>query len=104
MQHRSAIGAIVFAAAACIPAAAQAFDDAIYPALTGQWTRAAVRGAVGQPSFDPSKPPGRGQQAPLTPQYQAKFERALADRAVNRLDDVVSTTCLAPGMPMMMQA
>ena len=94
----------MFAAAACMPAATQAFDDAIYPALTGQWTRAAVPGAVGQPSFDPSKPPGRGQQAPLTPEYQVKFERALADRAVNGLDDVVSTTCLAPGLPMMMQA
>jgi len=105
MQHRSSIGAIVFAAAAlCMPAATQAFDDALYPALTGQWTRAAAPGALGQLSFDPGKPPGRGQQAPLTAEYQAKFERTLADRAANGLDDVISTSCLAPGMPMMMQA
>jgi len=35
---------------------------------------------------------------------QAKFESTLADRAASGLSDVVSTTCLAPGMPMMMQA
>jgi hypothetical protein len=85
-------------------AAVRAFDDAIYPALTGQWTRAIVPGAAGQPPFDPTKPPGRGQQAPLTAEYQAKFEATLADRADRGLGDVASATCLAPGMPMMMQA
>jgi hypothetical protein len=105
MMYRAAIGTIVFTAAAlCMPTATQAFDDAIYPALTGQWTRAIVPGAVGQPPFDPARPPGRGQEAPLTPEYQATFESILADRAASGLGDVVSTTCLAPGMPMMMQA
>jgi hypothetical protein len=93
------------AAALCMPAAATwAFDDAKYPALDGQWTRAIVPGAVGQPPFDPTKPPGVGQQAPLTAEYQAKFEAIRAARAASGLGDVVSTNCLAPGMPMMMQA
>jgi hypothetical protein len=105
MLYRVSIGTIVFAAAALgVPAATQAFDDAIYPALTGQWTRAVVPGAASHPPFDPAKPSGRGQQAPLTAEYQAKFERILADRAVSGLGDVVPTTCLPPGMPMMMQA
>ena len=106
MRYRGSVGTIVLAAAVlCMPdAAVRAFDDAIYPALTGQWTRALVPGAVGQPPFDPTKPPGRGQQAPLTPEYQAKFEAVLADRAARGLGDVASATCLAPGMPMMMQA
>jgi hypothetical protein len=96
---------VLTAAALCLPnAAVQAFDEAMYPALNGQWTRAVVPGAVGLPPFDPAKPPGRGQQAPLTPEYQAKFEANLAQRTAMGLDDVVSTTCLAPGMPMMMQA
>ena len=103
MQYRALIGMIVLAAALATPTATQAFDDAVYPALTGQWTRATVAGAAGQPPFDPARPPGRGQQAPLTPEYQAKFESTLADRAASGLGDVV-TTCLAPGMPMMMQA
>jgi hypothetical protein len=104
MQYRSSVGLIVLTAALCVPnAAALAFDDAKYPALSGQWTRAIVPGAVGQPPFDPTKPAGRGQQAPLTPEYQAKFEAALADRAAKALGDEVALTCLAPGMPMMMQ-
>jgi hypothetical protein len=106
MRYRGAVGTIVLTAAVlCMPdAAVRAFNDAIYPALTGQWTRAIVPGAAGQPPFDPAKPPGRGQQAPLTAEYQAKFEAALADRAARGLGDVASATCLAPGMPMMMQA
>ena len=105
MQHRGSIAKIVLAAATLLlPTATQAFDDAVYPALTGRWTRAMVPAAVGPPPFDPAKPPGSGQQAPLTPEYQAKFEAILADRAARGLSDVVSTTCLAPGMPMMMQA
>jgi len=106
MEYRGLAGLVVATAAAlCVPSApVQAFDESLYPPLTGQWTRAVVPGAVGLPPFDPSKPPGRGQQPPLTPEYQARFEAALAERAANGLDDVVSTTCLAPGMPMMMQA
>jgi hypothetical protein len=105
MPSESSIVRVLLAAAAlCSPlAAAQAFDDAKYPALTGQWTRAVVPGEVGLPPFDPSKPPGRGQQAPLTAEYQAKFEEALAERAASNIGDVASTTCIAPGMPMMMQ-
>jgi hypothetical protein len=73
----------------------RAFDDALYPDLNGQWVRAVVPGEAGLPPFDPGKPPGRGQQAPLTAEYQAKFEAILADRAARGLSDVVS---------MMMQA
>ena len=76
------VGACVFGIGlwACATAAS-AFDDAKYPDWKGQWTRARVPGAVGQPPHDPSKPPGRGQQAPLTAEYQAKFEANLADQA-----------------------
>src|SRR5580692_2438233 len=106
MPYGGSVGRVLLAAAALSLwlAPAAAFDDAKYPPLTGQWTRAIVPGAVGLPPFDPAKPPGRGQQAPLTPEYQAKFEAGLADRAAKGLADVVATTCLAPGMPMMMQA
>jgi hypothetical protein len=105
MRHRGPVVTIVLTAAAlCMPTATQAFDDGLYPDLTGQWTRAIAPEAVGLPPFDPSRPPGRGQQAPLTPEYQAIFENTLAERAASGLGDVVSTTCLAPGMPMMMQA
>src|SRR5260370_12327604 len=104
MLYRAAIGTMVFTAAAlCMPTATQAFDDAIYPALMGQWTRAILPGAVGQPPFDPAKPPGRGQTAPLTPETQPTFETILADRVASGLGVVVSTTSLAPAMPIILQ-
>jgi hypothetical protein len=106
MELRGWLGVVMAAAVAVwLPlGAARAFDDALYPPLNGQWTRAVVAGAVGAPPFDPSKPPGRGQEAPLTPEYQARFEAALSKRAATGLGDLVATSCLAPGMPMMMQA
>jgi len=70
MNYRSSIGtAAAVAALVMTSMAAQAFDDAKYPDLSGQWV--AVRlGVRGQPAFDPTKPWGLGQQAPLTPEYQ----------------------------------
>jgi hypothetical protein len=99
MHFWGSVGAAVVTALLSLAWQAWAFDDALYPDLTGQWVRADA-----SPSFDPAKPPGRGQQAPLTAEYQAKFDAILADRAARKLTDVISTTCLAPGMPMMMQA
>jgi hypothetical protein len=83
-------------------AGAQAFDDAKYPDLHGQWTRAPVPGAVGQPTYDPGKPWGRGQQAPLTAEYQAVFEANLEDQAAGGQGIVPWGSCLANGMPAIM--
>jgi hypothetical protein len=80
--------------------AARAFDDAIYPDLKGQWHRAITPA----PRFDQSKPPARGQGAPLTAEYQAKFEANLKDIAEGGQGDFPTYTCLVPGMPMMMTA
>jgi len=46
-------------------ATAQAFDDRKYPDPFGVWGRVNLRPGA-QPSFDPTRPWGRGQQAPLT--------------------------------------
>ena len=83
---------------------AHAAEDVKLPDWSGQWMRFAVTGLPGQPSHDQTKAWGRGQQAPLTPEYQAKFEATLAERAAKGLGDVEAVSCLAPGMPMMMQA
>jgi hypothetical protein len=42
---------------------ARAFDDAKYPNLKGQWTRAPFPG-TGQPAYDPSKPRARASRLP----------------------------------------
>ena len=105
MVGRRSIGAMAILAALCAwVAGASAFDDAKYPDWKGQWTRARVPGAVGQPPHDPSKPPGRGQQAPLTVEYQAKFEANLADQAGGGQGTAETFVCLPNGMPRMMTA
>ena len=84
MGYQRAIGAFGLFAAVMIGSGAQAFDDAQYPNLKGQWVRARPPAGVvirGQPAFDPEKYWGRAQQAPLTPEYQAVLEASLADQA-----------------------
>src|SRR5436309_11597152 len=105
MLDRSAIGAIVIAALLCAaPYGAFAFDPATYPDLKGQWF--GVRGTAGggQPSFDPVKRWGTTQDAPLTPEYKAMFAANLEDQAAGGQGTNATSTCLAPGMPMVMNA
>jgi hypothetical protein len=101
MHTRSSIGALALAAALSMAGAtAQAFDAAKYPDFAGVWLRA----TPGEPRFDPSKPPGRAQEAPLKPEFQTIFEATLKDIADGGKADLPAYTCLAPGMPMMMTA
>src|SRR6516162_11252924 len=63
---------------------AQAFDDSKYPNWKGAWIGGWTKprpGVTGQPSYDPTKSAGLGQEAPLTPEYQAIHEASLADQA-----------------------
>src|SRR3989440_1694186 len=103
MRYRIAVGlAAVVAALLMMSMAASAFDDAKYPDLSGQWV--AVRlGVRGQPAFDPTKPWGRGQQAPLTPEYQKVLEESIAQQAKGNQGNWLSgVSCLPTGMPAMM--
>ena len=81
-------------------AAARAQDMSKYPDWSGQWRRPANVA----PSWDPTKPPGLGQQAPLTGEYQAIFEATLKDRAVGGLAGDPTGLCLPHGLPRMMVA
>jgi hypothetical protein len=102
MRYRILVSVITGMALSAFAANAWAFDDAQYPDLKGQWTRANVPGLTGQPDFDPSKSSGREQQAPLTPEYQAIFEANLADQAAGGFGTTVGWRCSAWGMPAMM--
>jgi hypothetical protein len=99
MLDRSSIGAIALLAALGMTiAGAQAFDEAKYPDLSGQWHR------VGGTQWDPSKPRSLGQQAPLTAEYQAVFEKGLADQDAGGHGDDLRFTCRSSGMPRIMTA
>ena len=98
MLVRNSIGAIALAATVCLPfPAAQAQDLSKYPTnWEGQWTRS-TRPAV----WDSTKPPGLGQQAPLTPDYQAVLEANLKKREEGK-DFDPKENCFPPGMPRVM--
>jgi hypothetical protein len=74
--------------------AAHALDDPKYPNWKGQWTRFSGGG-----QWDPTKPPGRGQQAPLTDEYRAIMDAGLANQRAGGHGLNSTPTCIPPGMP-----
>ena len=97
MRYGSLIGAMAVAAAlGATSAGAQARDDAIYPDWKGQWER------IGGGAFDASKQPGRGQQPPLTAEYQTIWEANLAEEAAGGQSYNPMAACVPTGMPRMM--
>jgi hypothetical protein len=94
MTIRSSI--VAFALAAMIVSAARAHDETKYPDWSGQWVR------TGGIQWDPTKPIGRGQQAPLTPEYKAIFEASLADQATGGVGNDARYSCFPAGMPRLM--
>jgi hypothetical protein len=79
-------------AIAFTPAAAQT-----YPDFESQW-----RSANSGDSWDPSKPAGLAQQAPLTAEYQAIFEASLKDQAAGGHGNNFHGSCMLDGMPRIM--
>jgi len=103
MRYRIPIAAIALTTALFADVAiARAFDDAAYPDLRGRWDRA--EGNAGEGRFDPTKPPGRLQEAPLTTEYQAVYEANLADKKAGGQGSDPTYRCLPPGMPRIMHA
>jgi hypothetical protein len=101
------LGAVVLAASAATasPAGAQVFDYSKYPDLKGHWERFVVPGLPGQPSFDQTKPWGKGQQAPLTPEYEAILDASIADQQKGGLGNSSEhVMCRGAGMPFTMIA
>ena len=84
--------------------AAKAADDAKYPNWKGQWDTINHRLGGQVIKFDPDKPWGPAQQAPLTPEYQKVLEASMADQALGGLGNYPTAQCLPGGMPRMMAA
>ena len=99
MHERILIAAVTLAMALGLTIGnARAFDESKYPNWKGQW----VRGDAGGGRYDPSKPGGRGQQAPLKPEFQAMLEASLAEQAKGGQGNDPTYTCLSPGLPRIM--
>jgi len=94
MLYRSAIATMTLAAALCMAvASARAFDETKYPDWRGKWDRVAAPRWL-----------AAGEKAPLTPEYQAFFDRTTADQKAGGHGYESSWRCLPPGMPRIMLA
>ena len=103
MRYRVRRGAMALAAAFVVTiSGAAAFDSAKYPDWKGQWLRRG--GITNQATWDPDKPWGPGQQAPLTPEYQAIFEASIVDQKAGGQGTDPSWLCIPSSMPRVMLA
>ena len=91
MLNRGLIGSVVLATALWMSiGSAWTFDESKYPDLKGQWQR------IGAPRW------AKASEAPLTDEYRAIFEANLKDQATGGQGTDPTFTCLAPGMPRVM--
>ncbi len=90
----AALGAATTGVAAREPAR----RDAKYPDIGGTWVR------PGAAQWDPTKPAGLRQQAPLTPEYQTLFETNLDIAKSGGQEYNPQVNCLPAGMPRVMIA
>ena len=103
MRSRLVIAAMALAVFLVMGVATLAHDESKYPDLRGEWRRIAVpSGKYFGVQFDPRKPAGPGQEAPLTPEYQKIFEANLIDQALGGQAGDPTYRCLSPGMPRIM--
>ncbi len=101
MSYRDSIGLVALAMALLMTGAGvQAHDESKYPDWSGQWVKAPDGGP---PRYDPSKPDGRGQQAPLKEPYRRMHEASMADQAAGGQGLYISSVkCIPMGMPFQM--
>ena len=97
MTYRSMVSLIALATALVTSGAAQAFDESKYPDWSGQWIKVPDGGP---PRYDPSKPDGAAQQAPLTEEYRRIHQASMADQAKGGQGLYISSVkCIPMGMP-----
>jgi hypothetical protein len=99
MFDRIQAGAMALAAALALSIpSAQAHDESKYPDWSGMWRKPPGVGI----QWDESKPPGFGQQAPLTPEFQKVLEESIADQKAGGQGGDFRVNCISNGMPRLM--
>jgi hypothetical protein len=104
MRARNSTGAAALVTALIMMiGSAAAADDGKYPDFNGVWRRAMSERSdrIGA-AFDPSKPFGRAEAPPLTPEYQAIYDKNLVDMEKGGQGIDPTYKCLSPGMPRVM--
>jgi len=105
MFYRGTFEALASAALLLVATAGAQAEEKKYPNWKGDWTTVNPRMPGQQLRFDPSKPYGKGQEAPLTAEYKKVYEDNLAEQALGRQGLFLDhASCLPAGMPTMMSA
>ena len=103
MFYRSALGVLVLTTALIATACGAQAEDKKYPDWKGEWIAIVPRMEGQQLRFDPSKPYGRRQDAPLTEEYKKIYQESLDDQALGGQGLFLDhASCLPAGMPTMM--
>jgi hypothetical protein len=105
MVYRSTLEVLALAAVLMVTVGGAQAEDKKYPSWQGEWTTITPRMPGQQLRFDPSKPYGLGQEAPLTEEYKKIHQANLAEQALGRQGLFLDhASCLPAGMPTMMSA
>src|SRR5690242_6899643 len=99
-MHRSLGSVVTVWLVLVIGSTAATAGEMTYPDFESQW-RNPTAGRGGNP-WDPNKRMGLAQEAPLTPEYQARFEASLKAQKGGGQGNSPGSTCLIAGMPKMM--
>ena len=86
--------AVLFAVLS-VATGAFAFDETKYPDFSGVWRKPV---GIGN-QWDQTKPLGRAQEPPFTPEYQAIFEASLADQKAGGQGNDAPSRCVPFAMP-----
>jgi hypothetical protein len=103
MWARRSFAMLALAAVSMVAADGAGAQEKTYPSWKGEWAAAFPRLPGQQLRFDPSKPFAKGQEAPLTAEYQKVYEDNLAEIAKGGQGlFLYHASCLPAGMPSMM--
>jgi hypothetical protein len=101
MHCRSLLGSITAAAILLATSTvSRAFDESKYPDWRGLWQQL----PGGSSAWDPSKPPGAGQEVPLTAEYRGIYEASLKSEAEGGVEADPTKRCIPSGFPRVMMA
>jgi len=104
MSYRRSACALALATVLMFTVDARA-DEPKYPNWKGEWNQIFARVGGQQVRFDSTKPFGKGQQAPLTPEYQKIHQESMADQLLGGQGNFAEhARCFPPGMPTVMAA
>jgi hypothetical protein len=103
MFRDSMLGALALATIVMAAADGARAQDKKYPVWKGEWNAVVPRTPGQQLRFDPTKPYGKRQEAPLTEEYQKIYAENLEEQARGGQGLFLDhAACLPAGMPTMM--